>query len=234
MGLRESGEIGFEDAATSQLDVAESPASDRVAFDFSPTGNRTAHVSSGEKPGQKLRSCQAVLSLQSGLSGRIEKCGHCSRILEQTSGTSLQSRLRGGEAWIRTRSTVSNPATPDVCVTCRSAALNGRVNNQCWPLGRLRMVHLFVRSFGRTAYDSVAESGQPFAPRLRRRKLASMTARSGAQSRLRSLSAQRAAKRQINRDSQRFLPVPFGELPRFWQERMRFHLCDPLRAVRRG
>ena len=29
-----------------------------------------------------------------------------------------------------------------------------------WPLGRLRTVHLFVRSLRRTAYDSVAESGR--------------------------------------------------------------------------
>ena len=60
-----------------------------------------------------------------------------------------------------------------------------------------------------------------------------MTTCLGAQSRLRSLSAQRAAKRQINRDSQRFLPVLFGELPAFWPEKMRFHLCDLFRVVRR-
>jgi hypothetical protein len=34
-------------------------------------------------------------------------------------GISLQSRLRGGGSGIRTRVTVLNPATRDVCVTCR-------------------------------------------------------------------------------------------------------------------
>jgi hypothetical protein len=43
-----SAEIGFQDADKSQLDVAESPASDRIAFALRPTGNRIAHVPSGE------------------------------------------------------------------------------------------------------------------------------------------------------------------------------------------
>ena len=51
-----------------------------------------------------------------------------------------------------------------------------------WPLGRLRIVHLFVRSLRRTAYDSVAESGPPFHLGSAA-KIGAMTTRMGAQSR---------------------------------------------------
>jgi hypothetical protein len=87
--------------------------------------------------------------------------------------------------------------------------LTGESTSSDWPLGRLRTVHLFVRSLRRTAYDSVAESGHPLRPGRGGGNWRAMTTRMGAQSRLRSLSAQRAAKRQVNRDSQRFLPVLF-------------------------
>jgi len=47
-----------------------------------------------------------------------------------------------------------------------------------WLLGRLRTVHLFVRSLGRTAYDSEAESGHPLRPGSGA-KIGAMTTRMG-------------------------------------------------------
>src|ERR1700689_4287459 len=62
----------------------------------------------------------AVRSLQSGLSRKNREIRACFAYFEgRAGGISLQLRLAGGGNVIRTRITVLNPATPDVCVTCR-------------------------------------------------------------------------------------------------------------------
>jgi len=64
--------------------------------------------------------CRVVRSLQSGLSRKNREIRACFAYFGgNRGGLSLQSRLRGGGSVIRTRITVLNSATPDVCVTCR-------------------------------------------------------------------------------------------------------------------
>ena len=62
---------------------------------------------------------RAVRSLQSGLLRNYrEQWASFAYFGENNGGVSLQLRLAGGGSVIRTRVTVLNPATPDICVTC--------------------------------------------------------------------------------------------------------------------
>ena len=64
--------------------------------------------------------CRAVHYLQSGLWTKYcEIRAWFTYFGGESGGISLQSRLAGGASRIRTRATVLNSATPDVCVTCR-------------------------------------------------------------------------------------------------------------------
>ena len=61
--------LRVQGADKSQLAGVEFRAFDRIAFASRPPRNRTAHVPSGEEPGQYCIRCRAVRSLQSGSSG---------------------------------------------------------------------------------------------------------------------------------------------------------------------
>jgi hypothetical protein len=76
--------IVFPDADKSQLAMAESPASDRIAFALCPPRNRTAHVPSREKLGIYRSYFRAVRSLQSGLSTNNREILAYSRISAQS------------------------------------------------------------------------------------------------------------------------------------------------------
>ena len=67
--------------------------------------------------------CRVVRSLQSSLSRKNREIRACFAHFAGNRGrNSLQSGLRGGGSVIRTRITVLNSATPDVCLTCRQCS----------------------------------------------------------------------------------------------------------------
>src|SRR5580704_9420909 len=81
------------------------------------------------------------------------------------------------------------------------------------PVSRASDLMSATRSLRRTGYDSVGESGHPSCLRHHDRNWRAMTTCLGAQSRPKEVSPLSVlAKRQIDRDSQRSLPVLFCEL----------------------
>jgi hypothetical protein len=83
-----------------------------------------------------------------------------------------------------------------------------------WPLGRQKTAHLFLRSSRRTAYDSVAESGHLGALAKGRHWVRNdyLLGRSVR------FPLSELTRRQINRDSQRFLLMLFRITSASWPE----------------
>jgi hypothetical protein len=85
------------------------------------TGLRICHPEKSQHVGA-IRS-RAVRSLQSMLSNEYREKRACfAHFGGKGGGFSLHLRLVGGASRIRTRITVLNSATPDVCVTCRRSS----------------------------------------------------------------------------------------------------------------
>jgi hypothetical protein len=114
-GLWEAPKSGFRVQVESQRTLAESSASDRIAFAYGlgETGLRMCPLEKNRESDPNLS--RAVRSLQSGLLGNYrEKWACLAHFRGKRGGISLRLRLTGGGSVIRTRITVLNPATPDV------------------------------------------------------------------------------------------------------------------------
>jgi hypothetical protein len=119
----------------------------------SPQGfleSRTVHCGSREKPGNRGPTSRAVRSLQSGLSGKIAKYGHYSRISTESEWnfSAVQTAWRSGKD--------SNPRYRSE--TCKSR-----------PLRKLRGINQFRNSL-RTACSPVEHTTQCGSARLQEAK----------------------------------------------------------------
>ena len=108
-------------------DFAASSVCDRIAFAYSSSRNRTAHVPSREKLGIYRFHFRAVRSLQSGLSTNNRAIRALFAYFSRANENPLQFGLYGGESGIRTHVTLSSKHAFQACAFSHSA-----ISPACW------------------------------------------------------------------------------------------------------